>query len=137
MISPSDETKRPASKGAGVYVLSGLVFAAVVGAGIFWFITEPQPVSDERLASIEAANADASRGEQIFWAGGCASCHAADGAEGEDRLVLSGGHRLTSDFGTFVVPNISSDPDAGIGNWDIAAFSNAMLAGVRPNGSHL
>ena len=137
MISSSDDTKRPASKGAGVYILGGLVLAAIIGAGVFWFVTEPHPVGEERLASIEGVEADAARGEKVFWAGGCVSCHAADGAEGKDRLVLSGGHRLTSDFGTFVVPNISSDPDAGISSWDIAAFSNAMLAGISPDGSHL
>ncbi|TDH38812.1 c-type cytochrome [Pseudohoeflea suaedae] len=137
MSSPSGEAKRPASKGAGVYVLGGLALATVIGAGIFWFVTEPHPVSDERLAAIEAADADAARGESLFWAGGCASCHAADGAEGEDRLVLSGGHRLTSDFGTFVVPNISTDAKAGMGGWDLKSFANAMLAGIGPDGSHL
>jgi hypothetical protein len=52
--------------------------------------------------------ASAAAGETLFWAGGCASCHAAPGAEGDARLVLSGGVRLESDFGTFIGPNISS-----------------------------
>ncbi|MBU2483847.1 MAG: cytochrome c, partial [Alphaproteobacteria bacterium] len=44
--------------------------------------------------------------------------------------------RLASDFGTFIAPNISPDPDAGIGAWSISDFANAMLAGVSPDGRH-
>lgn len=43
----------------------------------------------------------------VFWTGGCSSCHAAKGAEGDAKLVLSGGLALKSPFGTFHVPNIS------------------------------
>lgn len=136
MTSPGDEKSAPASKGAGAYVLGGIAAAALVGAGIFWYVTAPRPLSAERIAAIDAVEADATRGETIFWAGGCASCHAADGAQGEARKVLSGGHRLTSDFGTFVVPNISPDPNAGIGDWSLGDFANAMLAGVSPSGGH-
>ena len=136
MTSPSGKHEQPASKGAGRFIIGGLLVAAVVGAGVFWFVTAPRPLDQERLAAIEAVDADPGRGETIFWAGGCASCHAADGAEGEDRKILSGGHRLNSDFGTFVVPNISPDPDVGIGRWSLADFSNAMLAGVSPSGGH-
>lgn len=80
---------------------------------------------------------DASRGERIFWAGGCASCHARAGADGEARLELAGGRPLVTAFGTFVPPNISSDPSDGIGNWSTEDFANAMMRGVAPDGSHL
>ena len=114
----------------------GFGLAAVAGAGIAWWLTAPEPVSAERLEAIAAIDGDAAAGETIFWAGGCASCHAAPGANDDARLVLSGGVRLTSDFGTFIAPNISPDPDAGIGGWSISDFANAMLAGVSPKGSH-
>ena len=58
----------------------------------------------------------------MFWAGGCASCHAGEDAEGEDLRILSGGQRLASEFGTFVAPNISPDPEHGIGDWTLAEF---------------
>jgi mono/diheme cytochrome c family protein len=96
-----------------------------------------RPVAAERLARSASLEGDAAAGETLFWAGGCASCHAAPDAEGEARLVLSGGVRLESDFGTFIAPNISPDPDTGIGNWTIADFANAMLAGVSPDGEPL
>jgi len=99
-------------------------------------LTAPQPVASERLEAIAALDGDAAAGETLFWAGGCASCHAAPGAEDDARLVMSGGVKLTSDFGTFVAPNISPDPDAGIGDWSVSDFANAMLAGVSPRGQH-
>ena len=50
------------------------------------------------------------RGERIFCAGGCTSCHARPKSEGEAQLELAGGLELKTPFGTFVPPNISSDP---------------------------
>ncbi|MCC0034100.1 MAG: c-type cytochrome [Hoeflea sp.] len=112
----------------------GLGVAAV--AGIAWTLTAPRQVTADRLEAIAAINGDATAGETLFWAGGCASCHAAPGADGDAKLVLSGGVRLSSDFGTFIAPNISPDPGAGIGSWSVADFANAMLAGVSPEGEH-
>ena len=114
----------------------GLVLAAIAGAGIAFVLTAPAPVSSERLKAIAAINGDAAAGETMFWAGGCASCHAAPDARDDARMVLSGGVRLKSDFGTFIAPNISPDPDAGIGAWPVEDFANAMLAGVSPDGGH-
>lgn len=114
----------------------GFGLAVVAGAGAGLMLTAPQPVASERLEAIAALDGDAAAGETLFWAGGCASCHAAPGAEDDARLVMSGGVKLTSDFGTFVAPNISPDPDAGIGDWSVSDFANAMLAGVSPRGQH-
>jgi len=114
----------------------GLGLAAIAGAGVAFVLTAPKPVPPERLEAIAAIDGDAVAGETMFWAGGCASCHAAPDAKDDARLVLSGGVRLTSDFGTFIAPNISPDPGAGIGAWSISDFANAMLAGVSPDGSH-
>ncbi|SIR17370.1 Cytochrome c, mono-and diheme variants [Rhizobium sp. RU20A] len=113
----------------------GVVVLAVVGAGGFWFLTRPDPqpaATWEGLGQPDLAN-----GETIFWAGGCVSCHAAPGAEGDAKLVLSGGLPLKSPFGTFNVPNISPDETAGIGGWTLAQFGDAMTRGVGPGGEHL
>ncbi|MBC2884708.1 cytochrome c [Ochrobactrum sp. CM-21-5] len=108
--------------------------AVVLGATAFWILTTPQEVDAELLASLKPG--DPVRGEQVFWAGGCASCHAAPGASGDARKVLTGGHELVSDFGTFVAPNISPSQQ-GIGTWTIQDFANAMLKGVGKEGEHL
>ena len=113
-----------------IAVLAGL---AVLGAAGFWWLTRPARVS---AAALPAHQADAEAGRLVFAAGGCTSCHAAPGAEGDARLVLSGGLHLDSDFGTFLAPNISPHPDAGIGGWTEAQFVTAMRHGTAPDGRH-
>lgn len=84
--------------------------------------------------------AEAAAGEQIFWAGGCASCHASpvDGkrAKNEKKLLLGGGLELETPYGVFRVPNISSHSNDGIGDWSMIQFVNAMQRGVSPDGRH-
>ena len=112
-----------------------LVGAAVLGGAVFYLVTAPNPMPESSWANLGAP--DAKNGEMVFWAGGCVSCHAAPGSEGDARLTLSGGLALKSPFGTFYPPNISPDEQAGIGNWTLAEFGNAMKRGVAPNGAHL
>lgn len=102
---------------------------AAVAAGLF--VTRPKTVDAARLALLEA---DASRGETVYWAGGCASCHKAEGSE--NALALPGGRRFVTPFGTFVAPNISPDPNHGIGFWTLPQFASALLEGTSPEGSH-
>lgn len=106
----------------------------VVAAGAGWFLSAPQRLDAETLAAMD--NGDATRGRRIFFAGGCSSCHARPKAEGDARFELAGGLELKTPFGTFVPPNISTDPTDGIGDWSAQDFGNAMLRGVSPGGSH-
>jgi len=104
------------------------IFAAAAG----WFLTAPTP-RDTQAA--EALTPDPVHGETIFWASGCASCHAAAGAKGEDAKLLSGGQKFATAFGTFLAPNISPSKE-GIGDWTTAQFIHAVQDGVLPDGSH-
>src|SRR5690606_14408204 len=113
---------------------AGLIAVAVAGAAVFWWLTAPERLGDAELAALREGDADA--GRRIFFAGGCASCHAAPRAEGDDRFNLGGGVRLVTAFGTFVAPNISQHPRDGIGQWSVADLANAMLKGVSPRGEH-
>jgi len=81
-------------------------------------------------------DADVENGRIVFYAGGCASCHSAAGAQGDDKLLLSGGRAFASPFGTFYAPNISPDPEFGIGEWSVPDLANAMMKGVSPDGQH-
>ncbi len=116
-------------------ILGWAIVLALVAAAGFWAATMPRPLSEAKLAALPEG--DAARGETWFWAGGCVSCHAKAGAQGDARFRLAGGQRLNSDFGTFEVPNISPDPEDGIGSWSRADFVNAMLRGLSPDGRHL
>lgn len=109
--------------------------AAVAGAGIFFVVTAPDRQAPSHWAN--AGTPDLVNGENLFWAGGCASCHAAPDATGDALLQLSGGAPLHSPFGTFYAPNISPDSKAGIGEWTLAEFGDAMTRGTGRNGEHL
>jgi mono/diheme cytochrome c family protein len=111
-----------------------LVALAVLAGAAFWVLTLPQPLD---AAVLPDQPGDPVKGERWFWAGGCASCHAAPGTGGDDLLKLSGGVAIASPFGTFHAPNISPDKTHGIGNWSALDFVNAMKRGIAPDGSHL
>jgi len=111
--------------------LVALLMAAGLSLGLF--LTRATPLPEARFASLQG---DPGAGEAVFHAAGCASCHAAPGASGEARLLLAGGQRFPSEFGTFVAPNISTDPEAGIGGWSVTEFASAVMAGVSPESTH-
>lgn len=114
-------------------VIRILLALGLVGLGIAWALTRPQHITDADVAGLAG---DAIAGEAVFHAAGCASCHAADGAEGEARLILSGGQAFPSDFGTFRAPNISTDATHGIGAWTLPQFLTALQNGISPEGQH-
>ncbi|KPF46718.1 cytochrome c [Rhizobium sp. AAP43] len=114
---------------AGLAVLGGIGFAA------YMVVTAPHRQDPAVWTGL--GEPDLAHGREVFFAGGCTSCHAPAGATGDARLVLSGGAPLKSDFGTFHAPNISSDPEKGIGAWTLAEFGDAMTRGVGRNGEHL
>jgi mono/diheme cytochrome c family protein len=110
-----------------------LVALGLIGVGGVWVLARPQPMAEAAVAGLTG---DAVKGEAVFWAAGCASCHMAAEAKGEAQLVLSGGQRFPSEFGTFVAPNISQDPTHGIGGWSLLDLANALKRGVSPEGEH-
>ena len=105
--------------------------AAIAGVAVFWFVTIPATVPASALAQ---RTADLANGKEMFYAGGCTSCHATPGQD--DKTRLGGGLGLKSPFGTFYVPNISPDPNDGIGKWSEAGFVTAMTKGTSPDGRH-
>src|SRR6195952_2306542 len=108
-----------------------LVVAGVAGLGVFWWLTIPATIP---ASALPAYAPDPGNGLTTFNAGGCSSCHAVPGQP--DRTRLGGGPALSSPFGTFYVPNISPDPNEGIGRWSEADFVNAVSKGTSPEGTH-
>ncbi|MBW9117689.1 cytochrome c [Rhizobium cauense] len=103
--------------------------AAILGLLV---LTAAVPRFSSEDAILASGNAD--RGRIVFVAAYCSSCHATPGQT--DPLKLGGGLALASPFGTFRVPNISSDPVDGIGSWSVVDLANALVAGVSPAGQH-
>jgi len=112
-------------------VIAVAVIAAVLAVAALWLMTVPAtPVN-----ALAPHTPDLANGREMFYAGGCSSCHALPKQKDDTRL--GGGLSLNSPFGTFYVPNISSDPRDGIGGWSEAQFITAMREGVSPSGEHL
>jgi mono/diheme cytochrome c family protein len=74
------------------------------------------------------------RGEYVFNAAGCYGCHTDVKGKG---APLAGGRRLNTPFGVFIGPNITPDPEHGIGKWTLADFTRAIREGVTPQGDPL
>jgi mono/diheme cytochrome c family protein len=122
-----------------------ILILALVGAGVFWFITAPGTVSASALGPY-TANLD--NGKTMLFAGGCPACHAPDK---EDLTRLGGGaplkfrlssgpawlNKFLNPVGIFYPPNISPDPNDGIGRWSEANFVSALLKGTSEDGDHL
>src|SRR6266487_6395168 len=112
------------------FFLAAMVLA-FVGLAVFWWLTIPAVVAPGALAAYQPNPAN---GLTTFNAGGCSSCHAVPNQP--DRTKLGGGLPIPSPFGTFNVPNISPDPNDGIGRWSEADFVTAVLKGTSPTGVH-
>jgi mono/diheme cytochrome c family protein len=113
-------------------VILAVVLAGVVALAIYWSLTA---IWFTGIAVTEPAHTpDLANGKTTFNAGGCSSCHAVPGQP--DRSRLGGGLALPSPFGTFYVPNISSDPIDGIGRWTEIQFVDAVMRGISPSGFH-
>jgi len=117
-------------------LLAGAAAGAAIGAAVFWIVTLPAVVAASALPPY-SPNLD--NGRTMFNIGGCASCHAVPDSNPDkvDRMRLGGGLALKSPFGTFYVPNISSDPTDGIGNWSEANFVTALWNGTSEHGANL
>ena len=115
------------------------VLLAILAGGLLagWWLSRPQTLEASDLPDHAP---DAVAGAEVFWAGGCASCHATpvDGkrARGEAKLLLGGGEEFDTPYGVFRAPNISPHETDGIGAWSMAEFVTAMQLGVAPDGRH-
>jgi mono/diheme cytochrome c family protein len=116
----------------GSILLKVIALLAISGGAAFYVVTMPSRIAADALMPRAA---DVANGETMFNIGGCFSCHGTRGQE--DRTRLGGGLALTTPFGTFKVPNISSDPKYGIGAWSEHEFVNAVVRGVGRRGEHL
>jgi mono/diheme cytochrome c family protein len=72
------------------------------------------------------------RGRYLVRAGDCTSCHTTRSGK-----PFAGGLALPTPFGVIYSPNITPDPDTGIGKWSKDDFWNAMHRGIDDEGKHL
>lgn len=73
------------------------------------------------------------RGRYLAILSDCSSCHTVPGS----GHPFAGGRAIETPFGNIVAPNITPDPETGIGSWSDEAFDAAVRHGIRRNGSRL
>jgi len=111
------------------------VIVVTVGLAAFWLVTIPSTgPSTDRWMTLPAHNPDLANGRTMLFAGGCPACHATPGQD--DLTKLGGGAAIKTAFGTFYAPNISPDPNDGIGRWREFDFITALAQGTSPSGTH-
>jgi len=84
-------------------------------------------VADEPGQSAEMQQI--SLGAYLTRAGNCMGCHTAKGGR-----PFAGGYRLSTTFGIFVTPNLTSDKETGIGLWSREDFWQALHQGKSRDG---
>jgi mono/diheme cytochrome c family protein len=85
----------------------------------------PAPQSDGRPEPVV-------RGEYLTAVGDCYACHTVRGS-----AAYAGGLPIPTPFGTLYTPNITPDPETGIGKWSADDFWRAMHEGRSKDGSFL
>src|ERR1700730_2455496 len=87
------------------------------------------------LSSVGSAETSIERGPYLVnTIGACGNCHARD--TGATRTTeLAGGFEVDGEVGHVVMPNITPDPETGIGKWTDAEIVIALRDGKRPDGS--
>jgi mono/diheme cytochrome c family protein len=72
-------------------------------------------------------------GRYLTIVGDCASCHTVPGT----GRAFAGGRAIETPFGAILAPNITPDPETGIGAWTDDEFVNALTKGTGRNGQRL
>ncbi|PNG24268.1 c-type cytochrome [Methylocella silvestris] len=128
---------------AALVVVAGAAALGVVG----WMALQPGPYAfaggstvpltayqgpSPTGAPAEFAGVDAAKGAAYITAmADCQACHTAPGGK-----PFAGGRAFVLPFGTIYTPNLTADPETGIGNWTDAQFLDAVHRGIAPDGSH-
>ncbi|WP_084697974.1 molybdopterin cofactor-binding domain-containing protein [Muricoccus aerilatus] len=110
--------------------LSGLVGAGGLALAALPWRPAIAPIAPPDPAAYAPATIE--RGRLLVALGDCAVCHTA-----ENGIPMAGGRALETPFGEIVTPNLTPDPETGIGGWSYTAFERAMRDGIGRDGRHL
>lgn len=81
------------------------------------------------IAEESDRSVDVQHGAYLARVGNCMGCHTTKGGQ-----PFAGGRRLSTSFGIFVTPNITSDKETGIGLWSQQDFWQALHQGKSRDG---
>ena len=118
-----------------------IVVVVIVGAIVTFALTSYKKTFEVPYPNITASKDSSviARGKHLAMGPAhCADCHApvserARVEAGED-VVLSGGFNFVLPLGVLYTPNITSDPETGIGNLSDAEIARSLRYGIRHDG---
>ncbi len=111
--------------GAAVLVLLLGLLAALVA----WLNLRDEDAVRPAVAPPAADAATIARGAYLARAGNCIGCHTARGG-----APYAGGRGVDTPFGTVYAPNLTPDPDTGLGRWSADEFWRALHNGRSRDG---
>lgn len=112
----------------------GLAGLVLLGAVVLWVLSAPRPLGPDAVPQHQA---NLENGQLLYTIGGCINCHKPDPAhQGADAALPSGGAPLKTPVGILYPPNITPDPETGIGKWSELDFLNALDRGISRSGAH-
>lgn len=99
--------------------------AAAIFAAFALALSQPALAQDNSFAQIE-------RGRYLTQAANCQGCHTM-----HEEEAFAGSRGLATPFGTIYTPNITFDPETGLGHWSKDDFWRALHEGRSRDGSRL
>lgn len=113
-----------------VTLLVALLCLVAAAALLFW--PRDRQTGEAPPSSSTAQLDTVARGRALVTLGNCESCHTVRGGQ-----PFAGGRSIPTPFGTFFSPNITPDPQYGIGRWSADDFWRALHNGYAPGGQLL
>lgn len=111
--------------------LAALVLLIVAAAGTLYWMGTREDAGGGPPASGDAASL-AERGRYLALAGNCMACHTSRGGK-----PYAGGTPVPTPFGVVYGPNLTPDPQTGIGAWSADDFWRALHNGKSRDGTLL
>lgn len=123
--------------------LAALILLAAVGVPAYFYGAYPKMRSAPEMHAPQTPEA-LERGKYLVSGLGCANCHSpVDESRPGDFPVASklfAGRVFSADMGfpgTVIAPNLSSDPESGLGQWTDGEIARAIREGVSRDGRPL
>lgn len=118
------------------FVLAVILTGSAIGVSSILFAqpkSSPQiPAPSVNAPPSGASEAQVERGRYLVELGDCVACHTKKGGE-----RFAGGRPVETPFGKLLSPNITPDPQTGIGRYTADDFYRALHEGVNREGQHL
>lgn len=122
------------------WLLRGFLLVLVLSlGGIAWWLFGPHPDDAATRRAGELATGEnladpvlIARGRYLATAGDCAACHTA-----RDGVPFAGGRQVPTPFGNIPAPNVTPDPETGLGRWTFVDFWRALHEGRGRHGEFL